>query len=98
MAGCPFTDHFNIRYPLFDAYYHHPHVQQMKKLIVLGIAIGCIVLMYHFPHAMLNPGELVDGHQKLNENCLACHNPFWGISNEKCITCHKLADIGKDSL
>ncbi len=70
----------------------------MKKLIVLGMIIVCIALMYQFPHAMLNPGELVEGHQKLNDKCLACHNPFWGISNDKCISCHKLSDIGKDTL
>lgn len=70
----------------------------MKKLIVLGIVAVCIILMYQFPHVMLNPGELVEGHQKLNNKCLDCHNPFWGISNEKCISCHKLSDIGKDTI
>lgn len=70
----------------------------MKKVIVLVIIIVCVGLMYQFPHAMLNPGELVEGHQKLNDKCLSCHNPFWGISNDKCISCHKLSDIGKDTL
>ena len=70
----------------------------MKKIIIFGIVIVCIGLMYQYPHAMLNPGELVDGHQKLNDKCLACHNPFWGISNDKCISCHKLSEIGNDTL
>lgn len=70
----------------------------MKKAIVLLIMTICIWLMYQYPHAMLNPGELVEGHQKSNNKCLACHNPFWGISNDKCISCHKLSDIGKDTL
>ena len=70
----------------------------MKKLLVFAIVVVCIALMYQFPHTMLNPGELVEGHQKLNDKCRACHNPFWGISNDKCISCHKLSDIGKDTL
>ncbi|HRH65556.1 MAG TPA: cytochrome c3 family protein [Bacteroidia bacterium] len=69
----------------------------MKKLIVWGIILICIVLMVQCPHAMLNPGELIEGHQKLNEKCLDCHNPFHGIDNTKCISCHKLSDIGKDT-
>jgi len=70
----------------------------MKKLIILGISAVCIWLMYQYPQAMLNPGELIEGHQNLKENCLSCHEPFFGISNKKCITCHKLSDIGKDTI
>ncbi len=46
---------------------------------------------------MLSPGELVTGHQKLNNDCFACHAPFGGIDNQRCITCHKLDEIGRDS-
>lgn len=70
----------------------------MKKFIVLLFVIFCIGLMYQFPHAMLNPGELTEGHQKLRDDCFSCHDPFWGISNNKCISCHELSDIGKDKL
>lgn len=70
----------------------------MKKLIVLGIMTVCIFLVYQFPHAMINPGGLVEGHQKLKNKCVSCHTPFFGITNQKCISCHKLSDIGKDSL
>ena len=70
----------------------------MKKLYVL-LAMGLVILLIIlFPHAMINPGELVEGHQKLNSECLACHKPFGGIANEKCISCHKLSDIGKDTI
>ena len=69
----------------------------MKKLIVIGIIATCIWMMYRFPHAMLNPGELMASHQELNEKCLDCHQPFWGIDSKKCITCHTLSDIGKDT-
>ena len=47
---------------------------------------------------MLSPGELIQGHQDLNNNCFACHAPFGGIDNDKCIACHKLAEIGKADL
>ena len=69
----------------------------MKRALIFGIIVGCIWLMYQFPHVMINPGELVKGHQKLNNKCLSCHEPFWGISSEKCISCHTLSDIGKNS-
>ena len=70
----------------------------MKKLYVL-IAIGVLViLIIRFPHAMISPGELAARHQKLNNECFDCHTPFGGISNDKCISCHKLSEIGKDSL
>ncbi|MBK9636842.1 MAG: class III cytochrome C family protein [Bacteroidetes bacterium] len=70
----------------------------MKKLIVLGFAIACIIFMNQFPHVMLNPGDLVEAHQNINNKCLACHDPFSGISNDKCISCHKLSSIGMDTL
>jgi Class III cytochrome C family len=69
----------------------------MKKIYVIGIIAIIIFLMVQLPHAMINPGELVEPHQKLNDSCMACHAPFWGVSNEKCINCHKLADIGKNN-
>ncbi|MCX6295000.1 MAG: hypothetical protein NTX97_02855 [Bacteroidetes bacterium] len=70
----------------------------MKRIIVIAIVAICVWMMYAFPHAMLNPGELISGHQELNNKCNSCHNPFWGVSSEKCIACHKLDEIGKDSL
>lgn len=69
----------------------------MKKLYIL-LAIGLIIfLIIQFPHATINPGELVEAHQKLNNECFSCHKPFSGIANEKCISCHNLKDIGKDN-
>ena len=50
--------------------------------------------MYLFPHVMLNPGELVSGHQDLKEKCFSCHQPFWGIENNRCISCHNPNEIG----
>lgn len=66
----------------------------MKRTIVYLIAIIVIVLSVVFPRLMLNPGELTDGHKKIKDDCTACHKPFWGIESSRCISCHKLAEIG----
>jgi hypothetical protein len=67
----------------------------MKKIYIL-LAIGLVIfLIIQFPHATISPGELTEAHQKLNNECFSCHNPLRGIASEKCISCHKLADIGK---
>jgi hypothetical protein len=63
-------------------------------LIVFIITISYLALLNAYPHAMISPGELVDGHQSITNKCNSCHEPLWGIPNEKCITCHKLAEIG----
>ena len=70
----------------------------MKKIIATVVIVVCVWLIATYPFVMLNPGELVKGHQDLKDKCLACHKPFWGIETQKCISCHKLSEIGrKDS-
>lgn len=67
----------------------------MKNLLlVLGIVSVLGLLIVRYPHTMINPGELLQGHQDLKENCFSCHSPFNGIPNEKCIACHKISEIG----
>lgn len=68
----------------------------MRSIIFWVATLAFAALTYWYPHTMLNPGELTQGHQKLKDKCLSCHTPFEGISNNKCISCHKLSDIGKD--
>jgi len=70
----------------------------MKKLIFLYVFLGLIVVIYYFPHATIGPNELAAAHQNLNNTCFSCHVPFGGVSNDKCIECHKLSEIGKDTL
>jgi hypothetical protein len=50
-------------------------------------------LVIAFPGKLINPGQLMEGHQKLENNCLGCHKPFAGASMQ-CISCHRQADIG----
>jgi len=66
----------------------------MKRTIIYFIVIILIVLSAKFPRIMLNPGELTDGHQKTKDDCLVCHKPFWGIESDRCISCHKIEEIG----
>ncbi|HRD54053.1 MAG TPA: cytochrome c3 family protein [Flavobacteriales bacterium] len=70
----------------------------MKKLIVAGLVGLCIGMVYLFPHSMLEPGELVEAHQRTGSDCFSCHTPFKGLTSAKCIACHSVADIGKDTL
>ena len=66
----------------------------MNKIIFIVVSVFFILLVSWYPSLMLSPGKLVAGHQDLTENCESCHDIFWGISNSKCITCHKLSEIG----
>jgi hypothetical protein len=64
-------------------------------LVITGVYILLIVLL---PHTMINPGKLVQGHQDLNHSCFKCHDAFNGTPDAKCIACHKLSEIGNDSI
>ena len=66
-----------------------------NSIIAIVVILTYILLINKYPHALLNPGELVKGHQSLTNKCNSCHEPFWGIPNDKCIACHKLEEIGK---
>ncbi len=70
----------------------------MKKALSSIIIVGFLSLGYFFPHWMFQPGELIQPHQKINKDCSACHELFKGIPNSKCISCHAISEIGKDSL
>lgn len=56
-----------------------------------------MVLLVLYPDIMLSPGKLVQGHQEVGQQCFACHQPFGGIENNRCIACHELAAIGRDT-
>jgi len=66
----------------------------MKKISYIALLAVVIWLMAAYPRTMLNPGDLTVSHQNISSDCFACHKPFWGISNDKCIACHKLSEIG----
>lgn len=71
----------------------------MKRIIVPFLTVFVIALSAKFPHLMLSPGELSEGHQDIKNDCAACHQPFWGIETSRCVSCHKIDEIGRnDSL
>lgn len=69
----------------------------MKKLLVIGFVALIVGMMIVLPDVMLSPGDLMSEHHKLENECLQCHEPFNGIPNAKCITCHDPKEIGNDS-
>lgn len=61
-------------------------------LAAVLVAILAAAMLY--PRAMVSPGELSAAHAGQADNCFACHTPFRGASSERCVSCHKVADIG----
>ena len=64
-----------------------------KALIAASIAVTFLSVV--FAQAMISPGRVIDGHAAIDSDCFACHTAFVGTSDAKCISCHKLADIGR---
>ena len=65
------------------------------KVILAAILTVIAVLVFVFPNLMVEPGKLIPGHQALETQCFACHRPLQGASSEKCMDCHKPAEIGR---
>jgi hypothetical protein len=69
-----------------------------KNRLTLIIAINLAVLallVFALPQLMVSPGRPIEAHADLADNCFACHTPFIGSTAEKCITCHRVEEIGK---
>ncbi|MCK5092520.1 MAG: class III cytochrome C family protein [Gammaproteobacteria bacterium] len=64
------------------------------KIIAVNLFIGFILVLV-YPHLMISPGKLLDGHQDLTTDCFACHTPFLRSSPKNCMACHKPKEIGK---
>jgi class III cytochrome C family protein len=65
----------------------------IKIILIINLTI-LAVLVFVYPHLMVSPGKLIDDHKISETDCFACHDVLLGASSEKCITCHKVADIG----
>ena len=70
----------------------------MRTILILGLFGAFVGLIILFPHSMLEPGELAEAHQRTGNDCFACHQPFGGLPNDKCIGCHPVGDIGNDGM
>ncbi|ALT79655.1 hypothetical protein [Paucibacter sp. KCTC 42545] len=62
--------------------------------LIAANLLALLVLAFVYPHLMLGPGPLVPAHAELSTDCFACHAPLRGVSADRCMACHALADIG----
>lgn len=70
----------------------------MNRIVAMVLAASLILIaipVFVYPHLMIAPGKLIPAHQRLNGDCFACHTPLRGASAERCVACHKPADIGR---
>ncbi|MBI5178843.1 MAG: hypothetical protein HZA04_06245 [Nitrospinae bacterium] len=63
------------------------------RLIVTGVAslvlLALVLLMSTVGHThIFMDGELSKKHSGMNNNCPACHTPWHGVTDEKCLECH----------
>ncbi len=70
-------------------------MNRVVKIIIAANMVVCLILVLVYPHLMISPGSLLDGHQDLVTDCFACHTPFLRSSPKNCIACHKVQEIGK---
>lgn len=69
-------------------------VKTIMIMITVFVAGAYTLMMIYFPHHMLNPGDLAQGHMELEHDCFACHTAFVGIPQGKCLQCHPVDRIG----
>ena len=62
--------------------------------LIAADLLAIAVLAFVYPHLMVSPGALSEGHADLARECFACHAPWRGASSGRCIACHAVADIG----
>ena len=64
-------------------------------LLVIALNLAALIgLVFYYPHLMISPGALIEGHRALATDCFACHTPWRGAASTRCETCHAVADIG----
>ena len=67
----------------------------MRGLIAIAASLMVLaVLVFAYPQRMIAPGALIPAHAGIADDCFACHAPLRGASSAKCVTCHKVNDIG----
>jgi len=68
-----------------------------RPYVLFSILFTSTVLLFValYPARTVSPGELLEGHRKIDGQCFDCHKAFMGVSTENCLSCHKLKDIGR---
>lgn len=60
---------------------------------ILGIVLVVGIAMYlFFQDSAAEPGRLSSVHEQVDE-CTACHRPWRGVSDERCIECHDMTSM-----
>jgi hypothetical protein len=71
---------------------------EMKNRIVTysvaAVMSAVVVLTIFYPEQMISPGNPIESHSEIADDCFACHTPFFGSRSSKCIACHKVDEIG----
>jgi hypothetical protein len=70
-------------------------MSRILKLVLAANLIVIAILAFVYPNLMVGPGKLIPGHKQLETDCFACHAPLRGASSDRCISCHKPAEIGR---
>jgi hypothetical protein len=66
-----------------------------RTLATLLVVIAAASLFaWWAPGAALQPGRLLEAHNHLRNDCLACHVAGAGVPGESCAACHEPAGIG----
>ena len=100
MACSPPAYYFSVCRAWYHPYFKYFAIlgMDMKNktilLVVVSNLVILIVLAITLPQFMISPGKPIDAHAELAEDCFSCHTPFLGSSPEKCISCHKVSEIG----
>ena len=69
----------------------------MNRIVKIFLTLNLVtiaVLVFTYADQMVSPGKLIYEHRASETDCFACHTVFLGASSDKCISCHKVADIG----
>lgn len=68
----------------------------MRALVALfATLVFSLILMIEYPDVTIKPGRLSAGHHALDRDCMKCHALFRGAQAEKCVSCHRPEQIGR---
>jgi predicted CXXCH cytochrome family protein len=65
-------------------------------LVAIGLALALATLLWNGRSTVFLPGTTSDGHYLIETACESCHVPFAGVSNDRCVACHK-AELADDT-
>ena len=64
-----------------------------RYIFSTAFALLALLMVFKYPGAMINPGDLLEGHQDIRNECFKCHEIFSGTPENRCTECHKYEKI-----